>query len=98
MRAFSCEVCGQLLFFENSLCLRCGTAQGFVVERLALEPLGELPRCSAAVVAACNWLAEPERSLCASCRLTRTRPNDADSVAAPVQPGLPPAVVPGLPK
>jgi hypothetical protein len=78
MRAFSCEVCGQLLFFDNSLCLRCGTPQGFVVERLALEPLGGQPRCSAADIAACNWVAERDGSLCASCRLTRTRPNDAD--------------------
>jgi hypothetical protein len=79
MRAFSCEVCGQLLFFENSLCLRCGTPQGFCVEGLALEPLGGRPRCSAAEIAACNWVAETDGSLCASCRLTRTRPNDADA-------------------
>jgi hypothetical protein len=78
VRAFSCEVCGQLLFFENSLCLRCGTPQGFIVERLALEPPRERPRCAAAEVAACNWLVEREGELCASCRLTRTRPNDAD--------------------
>jgi hypothetical protein len=79
MRAFSCEVCGQLLFFENSLCLRCGTPQGFSVAGLALEPLGGRPRCSAAEIAACNWVAEADGSLCASCRLTRTRPNDADA-------------------
>jgi hypothetical protein len=79
MRAFSCEVCGQLLFFENSLCLRCSTPQGFLVEQLALEPLGGRPRCSAAEIAACNWVAEREGSLCASCQLTRTRPNDADA-------------------
>ncbi|MDB4988276.1 MAG: hypothetical protein JWN04_3454 [Myxococcaceae bacterium] len=43
MRAFACSHCGQLLFFENSHCLRCGTALGFVPERLALsaiEPVG----------------------------------------------------------
>jgi hypothetical protein len=25
LRAFTCDNCGQLLFFENSLCLRCST-------------------------------------------------------------------------
>jgi hypothetical protein len=35
-------------------------------------------RCSNALVAGCNWLVEDENGLCASCALTRTRPNDAD--------------------
>jgi hypothetical protein len=30
VRAFSCQVCGQLVFFENSACLRCGASLGFV--------------------------------------------------------------------
>ncbi len=34
MRAFVCDHCGLLLFFENSLCLRCGMPQGFVPSRL----------------------------------------------------------------
>jgi hypothetical protein len=42
MRAFACSHCGQLLFFENSHCLRCGTALGFapeVLELSAIEPV-----------------------------------------------------------
>lgn len=42
MRAFACTHCGQLLFFENSHCLRCGTALGFAPEALelsAIEPV-----------------------------------------------------------
>ncbi len=39
MRAFACSHCGQLLFFENSRCLRCGTALGFIPERLELRTL-----------------------------------------------------------
>ncbi|PRC59582.1 hypothetical protein C6A85_22690, partial [Mycobacterium sp. ITM-2017-0098] len=34
-------------------------------------------------IAQCNWLvdmADTDNELCASCRLTRTRPNDADTV------------------
>jgi len=36
VRAFVCGVCGQLLFFENSQCLRCSSTLGFVPERLDL--------------------------------------------------------------
>lgn len=39
MRAFACSHCGQLLFFENSHCLRCGTTLGFVHEELALRSI-----------------------------------------------------------
>jgi hypothetical protein len=87
VRAFVCDHCGLLLFFENSLCLRCGTPQGFVPSRLdlaTLEPGSEdersLRRCANAQLAECNWMLEPAEPgvLCLSCRLTRTRPNDAD--------------------
>jgi hypothetical protein len=87
VRAFVCDHCGLLLFFENSLCLRCGTPQGFVPSRLdlaTLEPGGDdardLRRCANALLAECNWMLEPGEpgDLCLSCRLTRTRPNDAD--------------------
>ena len=59
MRAFTCEVCEQLLFFENSSCLRCGTPQGFDPEGLALVDASERTRCTAANVAQCNWLLAP---------------------------------------
>jgi hypothetical protein len=86
MRAFTCGHCGQLVFFENSLCLRCRTPLGFVPSQLELvaRPTGGGPdglrRCANAGVAQCNWLVEPgdPGSLCRSCRLTRTRPGDGD--------------------
>ncbi len=87
MRAFVCDHCGLLLFFENTLCLRCGTPQGFVPSRLDLATLEpgsdderELRRCANQQLAECNWMLEPGEPgpLCLSCRLTRTRPNDAD--------------------
>jgi hypothetical protein len=71
MRAFACDHCGQLLFFENSHCLRCGTPLGFAPEELTLRTLEPLfketyralhgsrtcyKRCARAGVAACNWL------------------------------------------
>ncbi|MGA2928788.1 MAG: putative zinc-binding peptidase [Solirubrobacteraceae bacterium] len=90
MRAFACDNCGQLLFFENSVCLRCGTPQGFVVDRLELAALSDadgsadgLRRCANAAVATCNWMlaSDDVEALCRSCRLTRTRPNDSDAQA-----------------
>ena len=29
VRSFSCATCGQLVFFENTVCLRCGSDLGF---------------------------------------------------------------------
>jgi hypothetical protein len=88
MRAFNCGNCGQLLFFENSLCLHCSTPLGFVPSQLELVALteeavaaGALRRCANSTVAECNWMLEAGDSgpLCRSCRLTRTRPSDADA-------------------
>lgn len=88
MRAFSCGRCGQLLFFENSVCLRCGAALGFSPLELDLLVLDDPdapgpPLCANASVAECNWVVEPGDSgpLCRSCVLTRTRPPDSDAEA-----------------
>ncbi len=86
MRAFACDVCGNLLVFENSVCMACKTEVGFAVPegRLvalgAAEPFGggRRVRCASAGLAACNWLVI-EPGLCLSCRLTRTRPDDDDA-------------------
>ncbi|MBC8092240.1 MAG: putative zinc-binding metallopeptidase [Pseudonocardia sp.] len=78
MRSFSCPACGQLLFFENSTCLNCGTALGYARRSRDLVELGGLVRCANAGIAACNWLVAPGEGLCGSCVLTRTRPADSD--------------------
>ncbi len=44
-------------------------------------PRRQPPPCAASDVAACNWLAAGPGELCASCRLTRTRPADGDTAA-----------------
>ena len=81
MRAFSCGVCGRLLVFENSVCVTCGTPQGFDVTTMRLVPLpapgGAVP-CADIDLAGCNWLAPVPGGLCLCCRLTRTRPADGD--------------------
>jgi len=97
MRDFLCPTCGQHLAFENSLCLACGSEVGFSLQDSALLVIGtgsdtehagavdaaEYQLCANLHLAECNWLVpvEPERALCASCRLTRTRPADADTTA-----------------
>jgi hypothetical protein len=84
MRAFTCGTCGQLLFFENSRCLRCSSRLGFVPSRLdivVLDPSASgLRPCANTVLAQCNWVLEEgdPGPLCRSCRLTRTRPGDDD--------------------
>jgi hypothetical protein len=83
MRAFACPNCSQLVFFENTACLNCGTELAL---RWPERELGALtgPRCVNLEKAACNWLAERPGELCFSCALTRTRPadDDAEGIAA----------------
>lgn len=95
MRNFSCPNCGQQLSFENSLCLSCSSSLGFdlpgrrLVVIPALAPVGDgKPEqghlCANMHIAQCNWLVEQEGDLCASCRLTQTRPADDDAEALPL--------------
>ncbi len=95
LRDFICPNCGQHLAFENSVCLSCDSAVGFSPEDLAFLVItpddvhqgavapSEYQLCANLHLAQCNWLVrvEPFRALCASCRLTRTRPADHDTAA-----------------
>lgn len=70
------------------MCVRCGTAQGFAPSPMRLVPVdagsGSGPdgarQCVNLAAAGCNWLVDDGHGsgLCLSCRLTRTRPSDAD--------------------
>jgi hypothetical protein len=86
-----CLTCGSPLAFSVTMrrivVLVPGPAQpggsGSTLEfRLAAGSPAERP-CANARVAACNWLAveHDANGLCLSCRLTRTRPGDDDTVA-----------------
>jgi hypothetical protein len=95
MRVFTCENCGQLIFLDNSRCLRCETPLGYVHGQRDVVALTELPdgrlvdlatptgtwqRCATADLTGCNWLVPAgSAALCASCQLTRTRPADGDA-------------------
>ncbi len=82
MRSFTCQVCGNLLTFENSVCLRCSTDQGFSVARLQLVPVAGRRVCANLGAVGCHWLVEADGAaggdLCLACRLTRTRPPATD--------------------
>jgi len=83
MLNFACPVCAHLVTFESTDCLNCGSELGYepaertIATVSAVGPEPQL-RCANAELAACNWLVHREGELCASCSLTRTRPNDAD--------------------
>jgi hypothetical protein len=71
MKLFECQHCGQLLYFENTRCERCGHVLGYLPDGAVLSALteaedrcwrtleapGRLVRfCANAAHGACNWL------------------------------------------
>ena len=95
MKLFQCQVCANILYFENRFCGSCGHRVGFLPETqrmAALEPDGEAwrpaqsnraPRffCRNAEHDACNWLV-PEGSTdayCTACRHNGTVPDISDA-------------------
>jgi hypothetical protein len=79
VRPFACPVCRHLATFESTACVHCGTTLGFDPGGRRMERAAH--PCANAGIAACNWLVEEPGELCASCRLTRTRPADGDAPA-----------------
>ncbi len=91
MKLFTCQACGQVLYFENTRCERCGRRLGFLpatTTLAALEPRGPAwaplapapsPQrfCANAEYDACNWLvAEGDNTpFCRACRHNRTVPD-----------------------
>ena len=75
MKLSICETCGQMLHFENSICLSCGAPLGFMPGSMELSALIEQPDgtlapksrtdehwrpCGNAASAGCNWLVPVE--------------------------------------
>ncbi|WP_272476357.1 zinc-binding metallopeptidase family protein [Baekduia alba] len=81
MRSFTCGVCGQLVFFDNTVCLRCGSSLGFDWDARELRAGADVPWCANRAAIGCNGLAPSFGSFCAACALTRVRPADDDPVA-----------------
>ena len=91
MKAFSCRVCGNSLYFENSICVSCKTNLGFSRSERAIVPVDSKGQyvdadgdiwhvCKNLNLSGCTWLTEFPGGFCFSCGLTRTRPSDADAV------------------
>jgi hypothetical protein len=94
VRLFSCQVCGNIVYFENRSCGRCGHRLAFMPEWVtlsALKPMGdqwqplERPEqrrwlCTNAKRDACNWLVDDgtNDAYCAACRHNGTVPDLSD--------------------
>jgi hypothetical protein len=77
MKLFTCQKCGNLLHFENTICLRCGTPLGFLPDVMTLsaydvqpdgtlaalaEPGPQFLACGNAQSGGCNWLIHADSS------------------------------------
>ena len=91
MKAYRCRVCDNPLYFENSLCVSCGTSLGYSRAERAIVPVDEKGQyvdlaglvwhvCRNLNLHGCTWLSTLEGGQCFSCDLTRTRPSDDDVV------------------
>nr|WP_307331503.1 putative zinc-binding metallopeptidase [Microbacterium sp. SORGH_AS_1204] len=90
MKSFRCRVCGNALYFENSVCLSCGTGLGYSRAEREIVPVDGSGRytdatgliwhvCRNLNLSGCTWLSRFEGGQCSACDLTRVRPNDADA-------------------
>jgi hypothetical protein len=85
MKLFECQNCGQLLYFENTRCERCGHVLGYLPESAVLSPLTRadggrwrplaapetlFQLCTNAGHDACNWLV-PADGRTSICRACR---------------------------
>lgn len=93
MKLFTCDGCGNLVYFENTTCLSCNRALGYAPSRrdvLALDREGDrlittagrrgVRFCANAAFGACNWLLADEdpNPYCRACRHNRTVPDLSD--------------------
>src|SRR5687768_9449554 len=91
MKLFECQHCGQALYFENTICVSCGRALGYLPHcenlsaleddggrwRALAESKGRYRYCANAAHEVCNWLvsADSAEGFCAACRHNRTIPD-----------------------
>ncbi len=91
MKAYRCRLCDNPLYFENSVCVSCGSALGFSRAERAIVPVDRSGKyvdtaglvwwvCANLNLSGCTWLSTIEGGQCFSCDLTRTRPSDDDEI------------------
>jgi hypothetical protein len=94
MKLFSCQHCGQIVYFDNTRCERCGHRLGFLPDAMAISALvpdgdlwsaraapGRYRFCANAAHDVCNWLipADQPDDHCLACRHNRMIPNLANA-------------------
>ena len=84
MRAFTCDSCGEHVYFDNTVCITCGSALTWDRAQQRIRVLGDgEPRCPHLTLNGCNWVPDLTDQPCFACRLTRVRPSDRDLVGLP---------------
>ncbi len=85
MKIFQCPQCSHPVYFENTLCLKCGSSLGFLGSRqemilidgnsYAADP--NYRYCANYYQHACNWMVRKDDpiELCQACNLNRTIPD-----------------------
>jgi len=89
MKLFSCDNCGQRVYFENTLCTACGAVLGFLPDQMriaALTPAGDVGWLTREGLlynscrnqqahGVCNWMVPAGWELCLACQLNQTIPD-----------------------
>ncbi len=91
MRIYTCQVCGNAVHFENTVCVKCKSLLGFATDQMELsvvksdgdrwktlsDPSRRYVFCANAAAGGCNWLvaADDSEAFCQSCRHDRTVPD-----------------------
>jgi len=86
VRTFSCDACGNTLFFENDTCLKCGRKVGFRADDLTMvtvehaQAAGIAPCRNWSERNACNWYANdtPGNGYCLACSFNEVVPDLRD--------------------
>jgi hypothetical protein len=84
VRAFTCDTCGEHVYFDNTVCITCGSVLAWDRDGQRIRVLAEgQARCANLTLNGCNWMTDTSGSPCFACRLTRVRPSDRDVVGLP---------------
>ncbi len=77
MELLNCPQCALVVYFDNGVCLRCGTSLAFDPDTRGMVRAGvDAPLCiNASNHNACNWTALPGSSFCLSCNANETIPD-----------------------
>ncbi len=76
MRIFECSNCRQAVYFDSTICVHCGSAQGYDAHHFQMKAIGVQHRpCANASHGACNWLAQAEGEFCLACSHNLTIPD-----------------------